>query len=319
LSIVRTTPQRGVGFFFLLGCLVFCGASTFAMASDSVDGVTAVSSKASKNYVRTKLADGSYQPEFYSFGKGGNWGGEIKDATIDKLSFTEVARAIARPLASQKYLPARDPDRAKLLIMVYWGTTAVPGPTSDSIALDQFQAAQDNLNQYLVPRPRGQDPRTKVVAPGAAADAAMDQWSAAITLLNMENRQSDRADNANAALLGYDSPGLIGTEKGSYVRGTAFSIDRDDLYAEIRENRYFVILMAYDFQQMWKLKKHTLLWETRFSINERHNQFDKALPLMAEYASRYFGQDSNGLLRSRIPDGRVDVGELKSLGAVPEK
>jgi hypothetical protein len=230
-----------------------------------------------------------------------------------------VARAIAPPLAGQKYLPARDPNQAKLLIMVYWGTTAVPGPTSGSIALDQFQAAQDNLNRYMAPRPRGQDPRTQVVAAGWAADAAMDQWSAAITLLNMENRQSDRTDNANAALLGYDSPGLIGTEKGSYVRGTAFSVDRDDLYAEIRENRYFVILMAYDFQQMWKLRKHRLLWETRFSINERHNQFDKALPLMAEYASRYFGQDSNGLLRSRIPDGRVDVGELKSLGPVPAR
>ncbi len=300
---------------------MFSAEPTRALASDSVDGVTAVSSKASKGYVRTKLADGSYQPEFYSFGKGGNWGGEIKDATIDKLSFTEVAHAIAPPLATQKYLPARDPNQAKLLIMVYWGTTAVPGPTSDSTALEQFSGAQGNLAKYIKLPPSGAS-GSGVLAGGsstAAANAAADQWSAALTLLNIENRQDDRISNSNAALLGYDSPGLIGTEKGSYVRGTAFGLDRDDLYAEIRENRYFVILMAYDFQQMWKLKKHALLWETRFSINERHNQFDKALPVMAQYASRYFGQDSNGLLRSRIPDGRVDVGELKSLGALPEK
>ena len=139
-----------------------------------------------------------------------------------------------------------------------------------------------------------------------------------VALLNMENRQDDRINNANAALLGYDAPGLIGTEKGSFVRGTAFGVDRDDLYAEIRENRYFVILMAYDFQQVWKHKKHILLWETRFSINERHNRFDKALPVMAEFASRYFGQESNGLLRKPVSEGRVEIGEPKSLGEVDE-
>jgi len=128
-------------------------------------------------------------------------------------------------------------------------------------------------------------------------------------MLNMENRQNDRTDFANALMLGYDSPGLIGTERGNYVRGTALSMDRDDLYAEIRENRYFVVLMAYDFQLMWKNKKHRLLWETRFSISERHNAFDKALPAMAQYASRYFGQPTNGLVRTRFPEGRVDIGE----------
>jgi hypothetical protein len=305
----------------LLAC---CGIipvlPTNARAAD-VNGVTAVSSRVSKDYVRAKLPDGSFRPEFYSFGEGGIWGGEIKDTTIEKLGFKQVAGTIAQPLASQKYLPARDPNKTTLLIMVYWGTTAVPGPTSDSTALEQFSAAEGNLEKYLKLPPSGAS-GSGVLSGGinkAAANAAADQWSAALTLLNIENRQEDRISNANAALLGYDAPGLVGTEKGTFVRGTAFGVDRDDLYAEIRENRYFVILMAYDFQQVWRQKKHILLWETRFSINERHNQFDKALPVMAEYASRYFGQDSGGLLRNRVPEGRVEIGEPKSLGEVPPK
>ena len=205
--------------------------------------------------------------------------------------------------------------------MVYWGTTAVPGPSSDSVAMQRFQVAQDNLNKYLVPS--SMDPRTKVPGSGppGVVEAALDQLSAATVMLNMENRQNDRTDFLNAQMLGYDSPGLIGTEKGNYVRGTAFSTDRDDLYAEIEENRYFVVLMAYDFQLLWKEKKHKLLWETRFSISERRNAFDKALPVMAQYASQYFGQDSHGLLRARVPEGRVDIGETKSLGEVnaPQK
>ena len=70
-----------------------------------------------------------------------------------------------------------------------------------------------------------------------------------------------------------------------------------------------MVLMAYDFQLLWKQRRHKLLWETRFSINERSNQFDRALPAMAQYASRYFGQASNGLLRMRVPEGNVEVHE----------
>jgi hypothetical protein len=120
-------------------------------------------------------------------------------------------------------------------------------------------------------------------------------------------------------MLGYDAEGVIGTDYGLELRRTPQRVRRDELISEIEENRYFVVLMAYDFQLMWKQKKHKLLWETRFSISERRNQFDKALPVMAQYASRYFGRDSRGLMRTRVPEGRVEIGEVRSLGDVPAK
>lgn len=302
-------------------CLLAIGALALALAqealaADGVEGVTAVASKVSKDYVRAKLPDGSFQPESYAFGEGGKWAGQISDATIDKLHFMDVARVIAAPLATQHFVPARDSAKTKLLIMVYWGTTAVPGPTSDSVAIDQFQRAQDNLNKYLVKS--AVDPRVKVTAGGPYADDALAQMSAATAMLNMENAQNDKIDFANAHMLGYDANDLIGTERANYVRGTAFGAERDDLYADIRENRYFVVLMAYDFQLLWKEKKHKLLWETRFSINEGHNAFDKALPVMARCASQYFGQPSNGLLRSRVPEGSVEVREPTLIEFVPD-
>ena len=37
--------------------------------------------------------------------------------------------------------------------------------------------------------------------------------------------------------------------------------------------------MAYDFQLHVETEEaDKLLWETRFSVNEKHNAFDKALP-----------------------------------------
>ena len=67
-----------------------------------------------------------------------------------------------------------------------------------------------------------------------------------------------------------------------------------------------------------KEKKRVLLWETRFSIREKDHQFDRDLPAMARYASKYFGQDSHGLVRKEVPLGRVEIGDVKSLGEVPE-
>jgi hypothetical protein len=284
------------------------GDSAPAPASEEIEGITAVASKASKDYIRSRLPDGSFRPEFYSFGEGGKWAGELNDASIDKLHFIDVAKVIAAPLAGRGYLPARDPNATSLLIMVYWGTTAVPAPTSDSYAYNKFAAAQDFLSRAVNSHYEGGNP--------GLINAADDQFSASMLLLNMENRQRDRIDYSNAQMLGYDAPGLIGTEQGSFVRGTALGEEREDLVSEIEENRYFVVLLAYDFQLMWKQKKHKLLWETRFSISERRNAFDKALPAMARYASKYFGEDSNGLLRERVQEGHVEIGDVKSLGEV---
>ena len=295
-----------------------------ARAEDGVEGVTAVASKVSKDYVRTKLPNGSFQPETYAFGEGGKWSGEISDATFDKLSFMEVARIIAGPLAVQRYIPASDPAKTRLLIMVYWGLTDVPPPVSSSVAYDNLSAIQNQMaasqaaakaasaggqgsSHYHPPNPNQ-----------GLSDAQLDEFSSAMTVLNIENQMRSKTDYFNALMLGYDSPGLIGTEKANYVRGTAFSVDRDDLYQEIEENRYFVVLMAYDFQLLWKERKHKLLWETRFSIGERRNAFDKALPVMARFASQYFGQDSNGLLRTRVPEGSVQVKDPTLIEFVPE-
>ena len=297
--------------FQLLGLCAWLPLSSLAFdAGGASDGITAVASKASPDYIRAKLPDGSFQPEFYSFGKGGNWGGEIKDATIDNLRFTDVARVIAAPLAGQKYLPARDPQNAKLLIMVYWGTTAVPEGADNSIAYSNYNDAESALK--IAENPHNPEPL-------AAQNAAISQWSASMTIVNIENQQRTQTDWRNAAMLGYDSEGVIGTEFGNHVKGTGLGVYRNDLVAEIEENRYFVVLMAYDFQLLWKEKKHKLLWETRFSIRERNHQFDRDLPAMAQYASKYFGQDSHGLVRREVPLGRVDIGRVESLGEVSGK
>jgi hypothetical protein len=303
---MNTTRIFQVTAWLLAGCGTSLGAqSAAAPAAECAVGITAVSSRVSKDYVRTRLPDGSIQPEEYAFGDGGRYDGTFRDASVDKLKFMDVARVIAVPLKSQNYVPANDITTGKLLIMVHWGTTNV----SDSFPTTPGNLTNQGANK-LAEEFGLNSPQAK-----AARNLADSQLLA-------DDLQREHVDFMNAKLLGYDSENLIGTYYGSTIGNTGMlAAHREELIYEIEENRYFVVLIAYDFQLFRREKKLKALWETRFSINEPRNDFAKALPVMAQYASKYFGQDSHGLLRTQVPEGKVKVGEPKSLGELeaPQK
>ena len=84
---------------------------------------------------------------------------------------------------------------------------------------------------------------------------------------------------------------------------------------EIEDARYFVILVAYDFQKAWKTRQLEVLWTTRFSMRTRGNRFDAQLPVLAQHASRYFGADSDGLVRGYLPPtGEVRIEPSEVIG-----
>lgn len=275
------------------------GPISSALAYDpGAADIVAVSSRASPEYVRVREKDGTYAPETYCFGKGGDWAGTFKDDSIDKLTFTEVAHVIAYPLADQRYIPGTDPDKTKLLIMVYWGTTHAPLPANEAPEFAVLKQAFDASSKAVGWTPISTARRGRLL-------------EGAVDLMEAANLRREKDDFLNIRMLGYDS-WVERTREDT--RGTAFEQDRQDLYDEIEQNRYFVVLMAYDFQLMRNEKKHRLIWETRFSIRQQHHLFDKDLPSMAAYASRYFGQDSHGLVHDKVPIGEVEVGEVKTLG-----
>ncbi|HEY1791369.1 MAG TPA: hypothetical protein VGG34_00510 [Opitutaceae bacterium] len=254
----------------------------------------ATSGRTSPDYIRARLPDGSFKPETYAFGKGGYWGGPLHDKTIDAIGFLKIAHIMAVPLAAQHHVPDSDPKTTSLLIMVYWGTTHAPEHANESAEYENLMDAMSGNTLR-----GGADP---ISAYAAAAQA--------------ENRIRDMQNAQTAKLLGYDS----WWEATFDARpGTPQAYRRKDMMNELEEYRYFVVLMAYDFQLLWKQRKHKLLWETRFSIREHVNSFDQQLPAMAEGASRYFGRDSGGLAHDTLPEGNVELGKIKDLGALPGK
>src|SRR5271154_2620434 len=123
----------------LLASGLLLAVPLFPRAAESSDTITVVSSRTSEDYIRTRLSDGSFQGETYTFGEGGYYRAPLRDETIDRESFMDIARALNGPLIAQKYLPTKDPERANLLIMVYWGmTSGTIDPESDNFAYNRI-------------------------------------------------------------------------------------------------------------------------------------------------------------------------------------
>jgi hypothetical protein len=305
-----------------LGCL----AAPFANLPLHAEEVEAIASKTAKDYVRKKLPDGTFQRETYAFGKGDNMTGARVDATADSLDFMDVARAVAVPLAQKQYIPTQDPKTTNELIMVYWGTTRAPEFATESNSHQLAQQA-NVMQQKAI---QNLSARNQTIASGNSTSPAsvlttsqrqaLAEADNAVLVANLgvqqENQQREDTDMKTATLLGYDSWWVAAN---AAMDGTAMGRRKADMRAELEEDRYFVVLTAFDYQKLVKDKKSKFLWEVRFSIREHGNQFDKRLPAMIALASDYFGRDSQGLHHVDVPEGKVEIGPVKSLGVVPQK
>lgn len=307
-------PIRALIFCIVLTELCFltgCDSPSATRSSTGGTGggqVTAVYSRASNDYVRVQNPDGSFQPESYAFKIGGNFGGPRVDETIDKMNFDDLLRIIARSLANENYLPSDDPPTTKLLIVVYWGTTVVPDDVTPHSSREST-----SLGHQADAAAAGQNDMSgggRGTAAGFSEEFQRQQslQDQARAFSNAEAAQDAKLDAQAANVLGYTDEILRTSPRGPNM---------STLQSEIEHDRYYVVLLAYDYVAARKFGQHILLWQTRFSIPEAGNDFQKAFPLMTSIAAKYFGQDSNGLIHHNLGEGHVEVGEPKNLGTVP--
>ncbi len=278
---------------------------------------TSVYSRANEGYVRSRNIDGSFQPESYILvtGEGRGSGGSKDVNAAGNLSFEYVSREIATPLSLQNFVPSDDPATADLRIVVYWGTTVGPdGAHVNGVVADRVYESMIRTNGMhrsdfeTSTGLEGRQPSPADALKAAAAPQKPQETTVAQDLSNLEAAQDARIDSENAAILGY-TEAIVGAPTGDP--------DLGGLKSEIEQHRYYVVLLAYDYQAERNQGLHKLLWETRFSIPERGNDFRGSIRAMAVIASRYFGQDSHGLIREDLKAGHVEIGEPSSLGTLP--
>lgn len=265
-------------------------ASTFAGTP-----VVAVFSKTMNGYTRPNRA------ETFVFADGGRLPGAFDDDSIDKLNFSQVAGVIAASLQRQNYVQTFDAKTADLLIFVSFGTTTgvdEPGYQNSMTDLATGMRMMNNAPQNLGTSSGGMV-NTQAISDGLSGFWGIDGVLDQIALSNEARYQVNRF---NAEILGYDKAWHETNVMRPYLSTAR------DILSEIEESRYFVVLKAYDFQELRQHKQKKLLWLTRYNIRQAGNRFDDQLVDMTRYASQFFGQNVDRLLRRHLPEGHVEVG-----------
>jgi len=285
-----------------------------AQASDAAETVaTAVKSRIGNGYQRTRLKDGSFMPEFYALSNGGRLAGTTSDATVDRVTYPEVAAIAMKLLAQQNYNYAWSREEAKLLLVLQWGNTIAFDRTTYDITLGAAAAALKDFAPEMrngFGSTRGGGDIAPPAGGGSAADAK-DRLDSALIQLGGLNMMRDQKNLRNARVLGY----LDDINDVDDIRRYAGGGDRyTDLITDVEEARYYIVISAYDFREVTERNKKKLLWQTRVSVRSPGNRFDDSFVAMLKSASKYFGQDSGPLIRGEESKGTVELDELKFLG-----
>jgi len=87
-----------------------------------------------------------------------------------------------------------------------------------------------------------------------------------------------------------------------------------ELQEMLKEERYFLILSAFDLKMLRETGEKRMVWSTRFSMDAVKVGFDDAHFALNQAASGYFGTNLDGDLgkvSTSAGPGEVTTGELK--------
>lgn len=254
-----------------------------------------VHSEADEQFVKEREGSSVLKPISYAFSEGKFFPGSSRDKTIGRESFGAILTNLSRDLEKQRFYPVNpdDTDAAEQLIVVHWGTTII-----DEIAQQQQENLIDAMNAYN----------------GAAAD----DFEAKSELFSALQHQETNRDSVvryisnNANILGYTEE--LNQELKKDMFGKSPRVDT--LLQHVGETRYFVILLAWDYQVLRETGKRKMLWSTRFNIRMIGNNFTLALPEMSKVASDYFATNTEKLTtrKTTMYKSNAKLGEIEVIG-----
>jgi hypothetical protein len=284
---------------FRKACLAGLGVFLLTSLAIAREAAIAASATAGSDYARARDAQGKVLPESYVFAEGRYFSGVTHDGSLERMTFPQVTRILAPSLAKQSYFPAANVQSADLVIMVHWGVTEVFEDPMKDLHQDDLNNAVSNYN-------------ASIAASGTADPSALN-----MALSDRESAQNSTlsAINRNATLLGYSR--ALAKERKLAMPTT----EERTMMEELAEERYFVVLFAYDNHSRQKNKKPRLLWVTRLSVRSPGTNFSEALPALAQVGAGVFGQQHDDLMRVDTPlrQGKVTLGDLEVLGTTTDQ
>lgn len=248
-----------------------------------------VDSEASESYQKTQATRSPDDIETIHFMEGQYFGGLSKDKSLERVSFQEIVDGLAPNLAKQNYLPGDDVRTGDLLLVVHYGVAAVDTPWDELMGI-----TSEEEEAMIYGSTVGSDnPDT------GDFELSVD--------VSYDTRPSNQLPGAgsNAQLLGYD--------RQFQKRDLSYN-EEFELRTDLEDDRYFIIVMAYDCQKLINEGEYKLEWSTRFSVRSPGTNFEEAHFALGRAAASFFGKQLDTLERASVPFGRdveVGIGELE--------
>ncbi len=234
---------------------------------------------------------------FYHITKGKFYEGEHKDSSLERTSFEQIAFDLVKRLEQRGMYLAPELDAADMMIVVHWGTTNAPIDWDELLPPDDSADSFDNSAE-------------------GTSEEELDEDSGPITAVGegpIDNDYFMRRDQiSNSRLLGFDramdKPGIMPSEFHEYQ-------------SMLLEERYFMVVQAFDFPYLKETKELKLLWTTRFSTRAAGTNFEDAYLALTRVAAPHFGANLDDLAKERTHygPGEGSFGELEVISVGDEE
>ena len=269
----------------ILSCLLFLFISTSAVFSANRVSVRA---EAWDEFTTERARNPDKKILRYRFLKGNYHPGSISDPSMQDLKFEDIVHDIALNLGKNNFIPDPNPENTDLIIVVHWGRTR---PAEDSLIDLHGYTSLDDMGGLTPDR-----------------SIAFDNPSNISSELEFNYNASLSISESNEGNAYYKSQ-LLGMEEAFGTKGSRY--DEEMMKRMVDEERYFIILMAYDYKKLQE-GETVLLWRTRYSMRALGQSFTDAIGQMNHVAGDYFGQNMKGLITKRFnAEDDVKIGDIE--------
>lgn len=251
----------------------------------------AVKSYATKDFIELREKN-DFAPMSYVFGQGEMFGSSTRGNSIAKIKFHDIAKTLATDLAEQSFFPAPDAENADLLLIVHWGGIEKLEDPTRFLALEKVFEDLQRAN-----------------SPQATEFDAFDPLEGRFDLLGNEaSRMQEIMSTARIArLLGFDED--LEREREKPV---ASSLE-ETLLTYMQQERFLVIVMAWDYELLRRNEGKKLLWSAHMSMKALGTDFEDAISFMSGAAVGQFGIQTDRVSSHvfKRDEYKIEMGELE--------
>ncbi len=227
------------------------------------------------------MGDDGPIPLSYHFAQGKFYGGNIRDKSLENMSLQDIAETLAKDMEEQNFFPASSTAEGDLLIVVHWGTTELEDDWDELLGEDGSEETLDENGESTLPS---------------------DDFDSNLgSELNYESQLSKRRENAI----------LTGIDKG--LDNSVMPSDYYEYSSMLEEERYFMVLIGFDWQALLKEKVKEVQFVTRFSLRSPGTNFEDAIPSLSRAAIPHLGTNLDDLAKTKtqLGWGKGSVGEIE--------